>query len=209
MFMPDHPTARALLAFRAAHGRRWKAKLLFLWSTGRDVEEANGACLRQLRNQAARHGSASCRHAAGARSRDWRSPAIDRPPRSSLIARASFTKGTLWSHRCSCSALHLLAISCELGLKAYLMSRGWSHDGSRAIFVTTSSPPSTKRGGLASVPGPYSRRFAYKPRSRLCRASYRRAGGGWLCCDFAAVLRAMGSLLDAVAAGLSLPMPTP
>ena len=51
MFMPDHSTARALLAFRAAHGRRWKAKLLFLWSTGRDVEEANGACLRQLRNQ--------------------------------------------------------------------------------------------------------------------------------------------------------------
>nr|QBM06448.1 hypothetical protein [uncultured bacterium] len=42
MFMPDHPTARALLAFRSAHGRRWKAKLLFLWSTGRDVEEADG-----------------------------------------------------------------------------------------------------------------------------------------------------------------------
>ena len=52
MFMPDHSTARALLAFRAAHGRRWKAKLLFLWSTGRDVEEANGACLRQLREEA-------------------------------------------------------------------------------------------------------------------------------------------------------------
>lgn len=52
MFMPDHPTARALLAFRTTHGRCWKAKLLFLWSTGRDVEEADGACLRQLRNQA-------------------------------------------------------------------------------------------------------------------------------------------------------------
>ena len=52
MFMPDRFTVRALLAFRAAHGRCWKAKLLFLWSTGRDVEEADGACPRQRRNQA-------------------------------------------------------------------------------------------------------------------------------------------------------------
>ena len=28
MFMPDRASACALLAFRAAHGRHWKAKLL-------------------------------------------------------------------------------------------------------------------------------------------------------------------------------------
>ncbi len=39
MFMPDRASACALLAFRAAHGRHWKAKLLSLWSTGRDVDE--------------------------------------------------------------------------------------------------------------------------------------------------------------------------
>ena len=52
MFMPDRASACALLAFRAAHGRHWKAKLLSLWSTGRDVDEADGAYLRHLRNQA-------------------------------------------------------------------------------------------------------------------------------------------------------------
>ena len=50
MFMPDRASACALLAFRAAHGRHWKAKLLSLWSTGRDVDEADGAYLRHLRN---------------------------------------------------------------------------------------------------------------------------------------------------------------
>src|SRR3546814_17508190 len=52
MFMPDRASACALLAFRAAHGRHRKAKLLSLWSTGRDVDEADGAYLRHLRNQA-------------------------------------------------------------------------------------------------------------------------------------------------------------
>ncbi|MDK4807870.1 MAG: hypothetical protein OC190_15165 [Novosphingobium aromaticivorans] len=118
MFMPDHPTARALLAFRAAHGRRWKAKLLFLWSTGRDVEEANGACLRQLRNQAgpAWLGQLSPRR--------WRAierlaEPGDRQTASIFLDRArEFHEGARFGATVALApALHLLAISCELGLR--------------------------------------------------------------------------------------------
>ena len=186
MFMPDHPTARALLAFRAAHGRRWKAKLLFLWSIGRDVEEADGACLRQLRNQAAQ---AWLRRLSPRRWRaierlaepgDWQTASI-------FLDRArEFHEGARFGATVALApALHLLAICCELGLKAYLMSRGWSHEEvARDIrHDLIAAFDEARRLGLPS-PGPYSRRFAYKPRSRLCRASYRRAGGGWLCLRF-------------------------
>lgn len=39
-----------LEAFRAAHGRHWKARLRDLWLTGRDAARPGGALLRQIRN---------------------------------------------------------------------------------------------------------------------------------------------------------------
>lgn len=208
MFMPDHPTARALLAFRAAHGRRWKAKLLFLWSTGRDVEEANGACLRQLRNQGgpAWLGQLSPRR--------WRAierlaEPGDRKTASIFLDRArEFHEGARFGATVALApALHLLAISCELGLKAYLMSRGWSHEEvARDIrHNLLAAFDEARRLGLPS-PGRIlvDLLTSFGPAYAAHRIDALVADG--YVCDFAAVLRATGSLLDAVAAGLSLPM---
>lgn len=211
MFMPDHPTARALLAFRSAHGRRWKAKLLFLWSTGRDVEEADGACLRQLRNQA---GPAWLGRLSPRR---WRAierlaEPGDRQTASIFLDRArEFHEGArLGAAVALAPALHLLAISCELGLKAYLMSRGWSHDEvARDIrHDLIAAFDEARRLGLPS-PG----RILVDLLTSLgpAYAGHRidaLVADGYVC-DFAAVLRATGSFLDAVAAGLSLPMLAP
>ena len=211
MFMPDHPTARALLAFRAAHGRRWKAKLLFLWSTGRDVEEANGACLRQLRNQGgpAWLGQLSPRR--------WRAierlaEPGDRQTASIFLDRArEFHEGARFGATVALApALHLLAISCELGLKAYLMSRGWSHDEvARDIrHDLIAAFDEARRLGL---PSPSRILVDLLTSLGPAYAAHRIAAlvaDGYVF-DFAAVLRATGSLLDAVAAGLSLPMPAP
>ena len=209
MFMPDHPTARALLAFRAAHGRRWKAKLLFLWSTGRDVEEADGACLRQLRNQA---GPAWLSQLSPYR---WRAierlaEPGDRQTALMFLDRArEFHGGARLGATVSLApALHLLAISCELGLKAYLMSRGWSHDEvARDIrHYLLVAFDEARRLGLPT-PGRILVDFltSLGPAYAAHRIDALVADG--YVCDFAAVLRATGSLLDAVAAGLSLPMP--
>ena len=211
MFMPDRLKVRALLAFRAAHGRCWKAKLLFLWSTGREVEEADGDCPRQRRNQA---GPAWLNQLSPYR---WRAIGRlaepgDRQTALRFLDRArEFHEGArLGAAVALAPALHLLAISSELGLEAYLMSRGWSNGGgARAMFVTTYRRLRRSAATWPPVPGPYSRRFAHEPRSRLCRTSYRRAGGGWLCLRFRGHAARDGSLLDAVAAGLSLPLPTP
>ena len=211
MFMPDHPTARALLAFRAAHGHRWKTKLLFLWSNGRDVEEADGACLRQLRNQA---GPAWLRRLSSHRWRAIKRLAElgDRQAASIFLDRArEFHEGARFGATvASAPALHLLAISCELGLKAYLMSRGWSHEevASDIGHDLLTAFEEARQLGLPS-------------RSRIlvdvltslgpAYAAHRvdaLVADGYVC-DFAAALRATGSLLDAVAAGLSLPMPAP
>ena len=211
MFMPDHPTARALLAFRTAYGRCWKAKLLRLWSIGRDVEEADGACLRQLRNQA---GPAWLRRLSSHR---WRAierlaELGDRQAASIFLDRArEFHEGARFGATvASAPALHLLAISCELGLKAYLMSRGWSHEevASDIGHDLLTAFEEARQLGLPS-------------RSRIlvdvltslgpAYAAHRidaLVADGYVC-DFAAALRATGSLLDAVAAGLSLPMPAP
>jgi len=211
MFMPDHPTARALLAFRAAHGRCWKAKLLFLWSTGRDVQEVDGACLRQLRNQA---GPAWLRRLSPRR---WRAierlaEPGDRQTASIFLARArEFHEGARFGATvASAPALHLLAISCELGLKAYLMSRGWSHEEvARDIrHDLLAAFDEARRLGLPS-PGRVlvDLLTSFGPAYAAHRIDALVAEG--YVCDFAAVLRATGSLLDAVAAGLSLPLPAP
>ncbi len=128
MFMPDRLKVRALLAFRAAHGRCWKAKLLFLWSTGREVEEADGDCPRQRRNQA---GPAWLNQLSPYR---WRAIGRlaepgDRQTALRFLDRArEFHEGArLGAAVALAPALHLLAISSELGLEAYLMSRGWSN----------------------------------------------------------------------------------
>lgn len=210
MFMPDRFTVRALLAFRAAHGRCWKAKLLFLWSTGRDVEEADGACPRQRRNQA---GPAWLNQLSPYR---WRAIGRlaepgDRQTASIFLDRArEFHEGArLGAAVALAPALHLLAIfragARSLSYEPGLVERG----GARAMFVTTYRRLRRSAATWPPVPGPYSRRFAHEPRSRLCRTSYRRAGGGWLCLRFRGHAARDGSRLDAVAAGLSLPTPTP
>ena len=153
MFMPDHPTARALLAFRAAHGRRWKAKLLFLWSTGRDVEEADGACPRQRRNQA---GPAWLNQLSPYR---WRAIGRlaepgDRQTASIFLDRArEFHEGArLGAAVALAPALHLLAIfragARSLSYEPGLVERG---GGARDVRHDL-SPPATKRGDLASRP---------------------------------------------------------
>ncbi|GGI68622.1 hypothetical protein GCM10007973_02130 [Polymorphobacter multimanifer] len=40
----------ALMAFRARHGRFWKAALLTAWMNGSDASEPGGSALRRLRN---------------------------------------------------------------------------------------------------------------------------------------------------------------
>lgn len=49
-----HPTPEqlaAVQAFRAKHGRTWRADLLAAWLNGRDASEPDGHLLRQVRNQ--------------------------------------------------------------------------------------------------------------------------------------------------------------
>jgi hypothetical protein len=211
MFMPDHPTARALLAFHTAHGRCWKAKLLFLWSTGRDVEDADGACLRQLRNQA---GPAWLRRLSPHR---WRAierlaEPGDRQTASTFLDRArEFHEGARFGAAVALApALHLLAISCELGLKAYLMSRGWSHDEvARDIrHDLLAAFDEARRLGLPSPGRVLANLLASLGPAYAAHRIDALVADGYVC-DFAAVLRATGSFLDAVAAGLDLQMPTP
>ncbi|NIJ15355.1 hypothetical protein [Sphingobium vermicomposti] len=211
MFMPDHPTARALLAFRAAHGRRWKAKLLFLWSNGRDVEEADGACLRQLRNQA---GPAWLGRLSPGR---WRAierlaEPGDRQTASIFLDRArEFHEGARFGATVALApALHLLAISCELGLKAYLLSRGWSHEKVARDFRhdLLAAFDEARRLGLPSPGRVLADLLAILGPAYAAHRIDALVADGYVC-DFAVVLRAMGSLLDAVTAGLDLQMPTP
>lgn len=42
--------SHALQKFVAKHGRQWKSKLSNFWSTGTDVQQEDGALLRQIRN---------------------------------------------------------------------------------------------------------------------------------------------------------------
>ncbi|MEZ0498152.1 hypothetical protein [Sphingomonas sp. IW22] len=48
---PDDRMWRALLDFRARHGRRWKDALTRKWMNGDDEREPNSASLRMIRNQ--------------------------------------------------------------------------------------------------------------------------------------------------------------
>jgi hypothetical protein len=48
---PDDRMWRALLDFRARHGRRWKDALTLKWMNGDDEREPNSASLRMIRNQ--------------------------------------------------------------------------------------------------------------------------------------------------------------
>lgn len=147
MFMPDRASACVLLAFRAAHGRHWKAKLLSLWSTGRDVGEADGACLRHLRNRA---GPSWLRQLTPRR---WR--AIERlaAPGDPVLAAVFLDRARAFHRGAQIGAsialaptLHLLAISCELGLKAHLWVMAGRTMRWSAISVMTLSAPSTRRG---------------------------------------------------------------
>lgn len=132
MFLPDRAMARALLAFRTVHGRRWKAKLLLLWSTGRDVEQPDGAVLRALRNQG---GPAWLCRLTTPR---WRTIARLAAPGDPALAALSLTRAQDFHQSARLGmwiaqgpALHLLAIACELGLKAFLLAHGWSDDECR------------------------------------------------------------------------------
>lgn len=42
---------QALNRFAVKHGRTWRAKLRALWNTGKDERVADGAYLRQIRNE--------------------------------------------------------------------------------------------------------------------------------------------------------------
>lgn len=209
MFMPDRATARALLAFRAAHGRCWKAKLLSLWSTGRDVDEADGACLRHLRNLA---GPAWLRQLTPRR---WH--AIERlaaPGDPALAAvfldRArEFHRGAqLGAPVAPAPALHLLAISCELGLKAQLLGHDWSGD-EVARDIRYDLVRALDEARQLGLPGPgrpladfitsVGPAYAVHRIDALVPAGYA--------CDIDAILRETTQLLDVVAAGLSPAMP--
>lgn len=48
---PDDRMWRALLDFRANHGRRWKDALTLKWMNGDDEREPHSASLRMIRNQ--------------------------------------------------------------------------------------------------------------------------------------------------------------
>ena len=209
MFLPDRATARALLAFRAAHGRCWKAKLLSLWSTGRDVDEADGACLRHLRNQAGP--SWLCRLTP----RSWR--AIERLalPGDPVLAAVfldrarEFHRGAqLGAPVALAPALHLLAVACELGSKAHLLGHGWSGDEvARAIRHDLVRARDEARQLGLPVPGRLLADFIWRlgPAYAVHRIDALVAGG--YACDINAVLCETTQLLDAVAAGLSSGMP--
>lgn len=132
MFLPDRATARALLAFRNVHGRRWKAKLLMLWSTGRDVEQPDGAALRALRNQG---GPAwLCRLTTPRWRAIARLAAAGDPALAGVFLRRAqdfHRSARLGMGIAHGPAVHFLAIACELGLKAFLLAHGWSDDESR------------------------------------------------------------------------------
>ncbi|AMK23219.1 MULTISPECIES: hypothetical protein [Sphingomonadaceae] len=51
MTEPDDAMWRALVDFRARHGRRWKEALSLKWMNGGDDFEPFGASLRRVRNQ--------------------------------------------------------------------------------------------------------------------------------------------------------------
>ena len=132
MFLPDRALARALLAFRSVHGRRWKAKLLLLWSTGCEVDEPDGASLRTLRNL----GGPSW--LSGLTASRWRKIERLAAPGDPALAGLFLTRAQDFHQSARLGmgiahgpALHLLAIACELGLKAFLLARGWSDEESR------------------------------------------------------------------------------
>jgi len=209
MFMPDRASACALLAFRAAHGRHWKAKLLSLWSTGRDVDEADGAYLRHLRNQA---GPSWLRQLTPRR---WR--AIERlaAPGDPVLA-AVFLDRAREFHRGAqigapialAPALHLLAISCELGLKAHLLGHGWTDDAlARDIrHDLVRALDEARQLGLPAPGRPLADFIkSLGPAYAVHRIDALVAGG--YACNIGAVLCETGQLLDAVAARLSPTMP--
>lgn len=47
---PDDAHWRALVEFRARHGRAWRDTLSIYWMNGRDASEPHGAALRWIRN---------------------------------------------------------------------------------------------------------------------------------------------------------------
>lgn len=135
MFLPDRAGARALIDFRNRHGRYWKAALLALWFSGRDADHPDGSALRRLRNQS---GPAWLAALDGSRLSILERLAADGDPglaRAFLRTAEEFLRGA----RCGESvhaalALHHAAIACELGLKAYLLTRGWTDEENRACF---------------------------------------------------------------------------
>lgn len=48
---PTHEHVAALQRFADRRGRYWKATLRCMWFNGRDIDEPDGALLRQIRNQ--------------------------------------------------------------------------------------------------------------------------------------------------------------
>ena len=135
MFLPDRADARALIDFRNCHGRCWKAALGALWSSGRDADHPDGSALRRLRNQG---GPAWLAALDGSRLSILERLAADGDPglaRAFLRTAEEFLRGAQCGESVDDAlALHQGAIACELGLKAYLLTHGWTDEENRACF---------------------------------------------------------------------------
>jgi hypothetical protein len=135
MFLPDRAGARALIDFRNRHGRYWKAALRTLWLSGRDTDHPDGSALRQLRNQG---GPAWLAGLDAAGMAILERLAMDGDP-GLATAFIRTVEEFLRGAQCGKSVhpalvLHHVAIACELGLKAYLLTHGWTDQENRACF---------------------------------------------------------------------------
>jgi len=135
MFLPDRAGARALIDFRNRHGRYWKAALAALWSSGGDADHPDGPSLRRLRNQA---GPAWLDGLDAAGMAILERLAMDGDPALAgvfLRTALEFLRGAQGGKSVyPALVLHHVAIACELGLKAYLLTHGWTDQENRACF---------------------------------------------------------------------------
>ena len=174
------------------------------------MDEADGACLRHARNQAGP--SWLCRLTP----RHWR--AIERlAAAGDPVLAAVFLDRAREFHRGArlgapvalAPALHLLAISCELGMKAHLLGHGWSDDEvARAIRHDLIRALDEARQLGLPAPGRPLADFikSLGPAYAVHRIDALVAAG--FVCDIDAVLCETTQLLDAVAGGLSPRMPS-
>ena len=135
MFLPDRAGARAIIDFRNRHGRYWKAALAALWSSGGDADYPDGPALRRLRNQAGPAWLAGL-DAAGMAILERLAMDGDPDLAAAFIRTAEeFLRGAQGGESVDPAlALHHAAIACELGLKAYLLTHGWTDEENRACF---------------------------------------------------------------------------